>query len=65
MKPRYYKYWWNKNKFEWYRITHDNKVQIYMEKKKKWRDVISGKFSKLHDEKLEEISEEDYFLEAL
>lgn len=70
MKPRYFKYWaWRTTKyFEWYRIKPDGIV----EKRKavgdnfgKWYAVKDGYFARLDEENLEEISEEDYFLDKL
>ena len=70
MKPRYYKHWWSKKAFDWYKITEDGKVysrhyNTNTKKWTKWKLVKDGHFARLMDKQIQEISEEDYFLEHL
>lgn len=71
MKTRYFKYYWykdSKKKFDYYRITQHNvieKKRYHNDKWENWREIANGDFSKLLEDRLEEISEEDYFLSFL
>ena len=70
MKPRYFKYYWGAGRnFDWYRICPDGKVErqkcLLSKTHGKWYIVKDGTFSTLMESKLEEISEEDYFLDLI
>ena len=66
MKPRYFKYYkWNSKKhFLWYRIKPDGTIEREY-KKGKFTELRDGEFAKLLQDRIEEISEEDYFLMQL
>lgn len=48
-----------------YKISSDGKIQKLLRKDAKWFDVDNGHFSKLHQDRMEEVSLEEWFLEIL
>lgn len=64
VKPIYFMYSRNRRTRLLYRIL-DDVLQLYVKEDRKWHDQPKGELSWLHQEKCEEISEEDVFLRLL